>query len=164
MSLALDWLRPKKGEDPMAFIDDVFRYAFARTRNREEAEDIAIEVVQSLPNPCRKDNLRVYMLGMARRKVADHFRRRRAAPIHEADTTTRFDSRSDDAALVGATLAMLSDEYREALTLKYIVGLSSQEIAELNGKSPTAIDSLLQRARGGFAEAWEQITGEEEPR
>lgn len=162
MNLALDWLLPKRGEDPMVFLDDVFRYAYARTRNREEAEDIAIEVVQALPNPCRKDNLRVYMLGMARRKIADHFRRQRTNPIQESDATTRFDSRSDDVALVGDTLARLSDDHREVLTLKYVVGLSSQEIGELTGKNSTAIDSLLQRARGAFSEAWESITSDEE--
>jgi RNA polymerase sigma-70 factor (ECF subfamily) len=164
MNLAIDWIRPKPGEEPIAFLDDVFRYAFARTGNREEAEDIAIEVVQALPSPCRKQNLRVYMLGMARRKIADHARRRRATvDLKDLDATTRFDPASDDAALVGQTLARLSDDHREVLTLKYIVGLSSREIAELVAKQPPAIDSLLQRARDAFASEWNRLTSDEVP-
>ncbi len=164
MNLALDWIRPKRGEEPLAFLDDVFRYAYARIGSREDAEDIAIEVVQSLPSPCRKENLRVYMLGMARRKIADRTRRRRATvSINELDATTRFDPASDDATLVGHVLARLSDDHREVLTLKYIVGLSSREIADLIGRQSGAIDSLLQRARDAFAEAWTQLTSEEVP-
>lgn len=164
MNLALDWIRPKRGEEPMAYLDDVFRYAFARTGNREEAEDIAIEVVQALPSPCRKENLRMYMLGMARRKIADYARRRRPqTDLRELDTTTRFDPASDDATLVGHTLGQLSDEHREVLTLKYIVGLSSREIGDLLGKNSPAIDSLLQRARDSFAGIWSQLTSEEAP-
>ncbi len=161
MNLALDWLRPKRGEEPMAYLDDVFRYAYARTRNREEAVDIAIEVVQSLPSPCRKDNLRVYMLGMARRKIANYARRRRDEPVREQDATTRFDPLSDDAALVATTMAALSDDHREVLTLKYVVGLSSQEISSLMDRSAPAIDSLLQRARDSFAQAWTELTSDE---
>ena len=45
MSLAINWLRTQKGEDPMVYLDDVYRYVAVRLGNREDAEDIAIEVV-----------------------------------------------------------------------------------------------------------------------
>lgn len=164
MNLALEWMRPRPGEEPLAYLDDVFRYAFSRTGNREESEDIAIEVVQALPSPCRKKDLRVYMIGMARRRVADHFRRKREShPITEQGATTRFDSAADEAALVGQTLARLSDEHREAITLKYVVGLSSREIGAIMDRQSSAIDSLLQRARDAFAAEWTRLTSEEVP-
>lgn len=162
MNLALDWIRPKRGEEPMGYLDDVFRYAYSRTGNREEAEDIAIEVVQALPSPCRKEDLRVYMLGMARRKIANLARKGRGTlELREDDATTRFDPAADDAAMVGLTLAQLSDDHREVLTLKYIVGLSSREIGDVLGKGAPAIDSMLQRARDSFATAWTALTSEE---
>lgn len=162
MNLALDWIRPKRGEEPIAYLNDIFRYAYSRTGNREEAEDIAIEVVQALPSPCRKENLRLYMLGMARRKIADYSRRRRTkVELKELDATIRFDPAVDEAALVSQAMAQLSDDHREVLTLKYIVGLSSREIGDLLGKQSSAIDSLLQRARDTFAAAWNEITSEE---
>ncbi len=162
MSLALDWLRTRDGEDPMGHLDAVFRYAMARLGNREEAEDIAIEVVQALPNPCYRRDLRLYMVGMARRKVIDRLRRIR--PVSEAletDASERFDGRSDDVTLIGQTLALLSADHREAITLKYVIGLSSAEIGKLLGRRSEAVDSLLQRARTAFSQEWTQLTSEE---
>ena len=60
--------------DPMRFVDDVYRYALARTGNKEDAEDITIEVVHQAPARLSGDDLKPYMIGMARRKIADHFR------------------------------------------------------------------------------------------
>ncbi len=162
MSLALDWLRTKRGEDPMIYIDDVFRYAMARLRNREDAEDIACEVVQSLPNPCNRRELRIYMLGVARRKIADHRRRDPEPPNRlDVDPSHRFDSQSDHAAMVESVLGRLSEDHREVLNLKYIVGLSCAEIGSLLGRKSVAIDSLLQRARAAFGAEWTRVTTEE---
>jgi RNA polymerase sigma-70 factor (ECF subfamily) len=162
MSLAIDWLRGKQGEDPMRYLDEVFRYAAARLGRREDAEDIAIEVVQSLPNPCFKRDLKVYMLGMARRKCIDRMRKHRpSADLRDCDTALRFDSASDEAAIVEMVMRELSDDHREALSLKYIAGLSSAEIGRITGRKPAAVDSMLQRAREAFAEHWTRISSDE---
>jgi RNA polymerase sigma factor (sigma-70 family) len=161
MSLAIEWPWPKKGENPMQYLDDVYRYSFARLRNREDAEDIAIEVVQALPNPCRRENLRIYMVGMARRKVADRLRRNRPTDQGIPTVAERFDAHSDEVALIEAAMNGISSENREILTLKYVVGLSSVEIGRDLGKSPAAVDSQLQRARLAFGQAWEILTSEE---
>jgi RNA polymerase sigma-70 factor (ECF subfamily) len=152
MSLAIDWPWQRKGEDPMRYLDDVFRYAMAKLRIREDAEDVAIEVVQSLPSPCRRQDLRLYMIGMARRKVADRMRKRSHHELREQDHVDHMDR--DGFTNIEVALKKLSDDHREALVLKYIVGLSSIEVGELTGKSPKAVDSLLQRARASFATAY----------
>jgi RNA polymerase sigma-70 factor (ECF subfamily) len=151
MSLAIDWLRRPPGEDPSKYLDDVFRYAMSRLNQREDAEDIAIEVVQALPNPCSRRDLKLYMIGMARRKVADRLRTRKTSSLRDEADPDRFDAQSNLAADVSRTMIQLSDLHREVLTLKYIAGLSSREIASILDKSPEAIDSLLQRARQEFA-------------
>jgi len=162
MSLALDWLRTGKGEEPMRYLDDVFRYAMARLGHREEAEDVAIEVVQALPSPCLRRELRVYMLGMARRKVADRLRRRRpTVTVREGDAVGRFDQAADEAAMVAVVLSALSDDHREVLALKYVTGLTAAEIGKAMGRRADAIDSLLQRARDAFAREWRRIAGDE---
>ena len=162
MSLAIDWFWVKKGEDPMVYLDDVFRYAALRLGQREDAEDLAIEVVQALPNPCSKSNLKLYMLGMARRKVADRLRRNRpTVEIQETDAGHRFDLVIDEVQMVGAAMKQLSPDHREALTLKYVIGLTSGEIGRLTNKKPEAVDSLLQRARSAFELAWKDLTSEE---
>lgn len=142
----------------MRYLDDVFRYARTRLGDREEAEDVAIEVVQSLPNPCYRRELRAYMVGMARRKIADRLRRRRPmAVLQEADVVGRFDASADQAAQLSRVLAKLSPEHREMLTLKYAFGFSSAEIGLALGKRPDAVDSGLQRARAAFERVWQEM-------
>ncbi|MFI5385709.1 MAG: RNA polymerase sigma factor [Fimbriimonadales bacterium] len=162
MSLALDWLRPRTGQDPMIYLDEVFRYSMVRLGNREDAEDIAIEVVQALPNPCVRRDLKVYMLGMARRKAITRLRRTRPqVDVRDEDASMRFDDRADEAAMVGAVLHGLSEEHREVLTLKYLAGLTSAEIGKIAGKRPEAVDSMLQRARDAFAQSWTRLSSDE---
>ena len=162
MSLAVNWPWIQSGEDPAIYLDDVFRYAHSRLRSREDAEDIACEVAQSLPSPCRRRDLRVYMIGMARRKVADRLRRAKdTVEIHERDLVGRFDEASDRTALVELVLAKLTEDQREALTLKYVAGFTSQEVAATLGRNSEAIDSLLQRGRASFAREWNALSSEE---
>ncbi|AIE84679.1 RNA polymerase sigma factor [Fimbriimonas ginsengisoli] len=146
----------------MKHVDDVFRYAMSRMGQREEAEDVAMEVVQALPNPCYRRDLRVYMIGMARRKIADRLRRRHPVnEIRESEAASRFDHASDEAAMVARTMSSLSPEHREALAMKYVVGLSSAEIGAAMGKRPEAVDSLMQRARDAFAREWTRTSSDE---
>ena len=78
MSLAVDWFRTKEGEDPMNYLADIFRYASARLGQRQDAEDIAIEGCSGPSEPpAEEKTCGIYMLGMARRKVADRLRRSR---------------------------------------------------------------------------------------
>ena len=156
MSLAHEGTVGRRGEEPMRYLDDVFRYAMARLGDREEAEDVAIETVQALPNPCQRRELRAYMVGVARRKVADRLRRRKpTAPLREMDHIATFERDSNEAATVAATLERLTPEHRELLVLKYALEFSSAEIGRALGKRPTAVDSALQRARAAFEAAWE---------
>lgn len=162
MSLAIDWLRFRKGEDPMDYLDDVFRYAMTRLGSREDAEDVAIEVVQALPNPCFRRDLRIYMFGVARRKAIDLQRRHRpTVEVREQDLIGRFDGASDQAAMVAVVMHGLSEDHREVLTLKYIAGLTSTEIGKITGKRADAVDSMLQRARDAFAQAWKRVSSDE---
>ena len=56
----------------------------------------------------------------------------------------------------------LQPDHREALTLKYINGLSSAEIGRVMGKNPACHRQLAAaRARSGFGEAWLQLTSDE---
>ena len=145
----------KKGEDPSKYLDDVYRYAAMRIGNAEDAEDIAIEVVQALPNPCTRQNLRFFMLGMARRKVANWYRSYKpTVPLLEADQSIRFDHQTDQISMVRDVLQGLSDDHREVLVLKYYFGMTSAEIGTVMERSSEAVDSLLQRARASFESDW----------
>jgi RNA polymerase sigma-70 factor, ECF subfamily len=150
------------GENPISHLDSVYRYSYSRLGQREEAEDIACEVVQALPNPCRRQDLKLYMLGMARRTVADRLRRRKpTASIRDRDVAPDSMVHTEDADMVGQTLEGMNTDQREALVCKYVIGMTSAEIGALTGRTAEAVDSLLQRARAAFATNWTLTTGEE---
>jgi RNA polymerase sigma factor (sigma-70 family) len=150
--------------DPMHFVNDVYRYALARTGNKEDAEDMAIEVVQQAPARMKADELKPYMIGMARRKIADHFRhsarREGSGVLPESSTGGAIDQMID----VQRALDTVSETHRECLILKYVNGLTASEIALVLDTTPEAVDSLLQRARKAFANQWEIMHGEEDGR
>ena len=146
--------------DPSPYMDDVLRYALVRLGSREDAEDVAAQVYHAATRLRECEDLRLYLLGIARRKVADAMRRRRRTPRTRSLAEPGFEpGRGPDIesvhrrAAVADVLRQLSDEHREALALKYLVGLSAAEIADLTDRTPTAVNSLLQRAREAFAAA-----------
>jgi RNA polymerase sigma-70 factor (ECF subfamily) len=149
--------------DPDPYLDDVLRYAFFRLGSQEDAEDVAAQVRHDAMREAKKlaeaEDPRLYMVGMARRKVADVLRRRRRSPRTRSlsDSAFALPGANDDLeaihrrASVAAVLRRLPDDQREALALKYLVGLSAAEIATLTDRTPAAVNSLLQRAREAFA-------------
>ena len=147
---------------PLEFLDDLVRYAYARLGSLEEAEDVAIEVLQDAV--CRKGGVqglrqpRLYLLGMARRKIANHLRKNRKergpATLTLEDISNVVPSQRPigETAAVREVLSKLPDVYQEVLLLKYVHGLTAEEIAQVIGKSRSAARSLVQRARDAFAE------------
>jgi RNA polymerase sigma-70 factor (ECF subfamily) len=154
------------------YLDDVFRYVARRVSRREEAEDITAETFaaafESLAKFRGHCDPRLWLLGIARRKIADAFRRRQRRPetlASEIDEhndaagvlpVARAGDHEEPASAFNQTeanrkirelMATLKEEQREALLLKYVEGLSINEMAIVMGRSSTAVNSLLQRAR-----------------
>ena len=135
-------------------LDDVYRYCFARLGSREDAEDATMEVF--LAANARPDRLRdasdprLYLIGIARRKVVDVLRRRRRdrrpTYLEHIEPTDGAERRE----VVHQALGALPEIQREVLILKYVQELSVQEIAGVVRKSPQAVNSLLQRGRAAF--------------
>jgi len=155
----------------LAYLDDLVRYAYALLGSLEEAEDVAIEVLQAAGQRGDLNRLRdpkLYLLGMARRKVADHFRKTRrergAGTIALADVgdVASAPSKADEGAAVREVLSQLPEQYAEALILKYIHGLSAEEVAQVLGKTHMGTRSLLQRAREAFTKLGRHLAMEDQ--
>ena len=183
-ALYLPAAEPRRAEDGKGvgaealyarYLDDVFRYVSRRLPRREEAEDVTAEVfgaaLSALPRYRGKTHPYVWLLGIARRKIIDVGRRRRAR--RETFVSEMAGSDEDDAAArdgsdvfvaagpgpearvlqaekletIRGLVDALKEEQREALLLQYAERLSIAEIAEVMGRSPAAVNSLLQRAR-----------------
>lgn len=104
-------------------------------------------------------SFRAWLLGIARNchsaLVAAEARRKR----HEGSAVKVGSAQrqeTDHDLRVHETLARLPQRYRAILEAKYLRQLTVAEIAQAEGQSIEAIESLLRRARGRFAEVHEQ--------
>jgi RNA polymerase sigma-70 factor, ECF subfamily len=170
-AFALPWKREvvvqclAPGELPTRYLAVVVRYAAARLGPGGEAEDVAAEVFiaafaswKHCPAPTAEtadhDPVRAWLLGIARRKVADVLRRRQRHP-ESVLSETQPGTTSPESAILGdealcqlkAILAALPDDQREALRLKYVEELSLVEMGIILKRSPAAVGQLLHRAR-----------------
>ena len=108
-----------------------------------------------------RGELRAWLFGIARQKVALYWRQRTASnkmfamgrPDHAADSVDdailpdAMIEQFERSAVVRASLLALPPERRQVLMDKYVAGLSIEQIAAKTGKSPKAVESLLTRAR-----------------
>lgn len=142
----------------------VVRYLFARTGERELAEDLAsevfAEVAQRLPK-FHGDGGRFagWIFTIARHDLSDVWRaraRRRVDPVPDVPETTLA---PDPAIQVEARLEAqrlarmvdrLTDDQREVVLLRFAAGLTVAEVAATVGKPVTAVKSLQHRALGAL--------------
>ena len=107
-----------------------------------------------------RGSLRSWIFGVARRRVALHWRRRGLLPTTGPDEEVpdgplfgdsllpeEVMEQMERAAAVRAALVAMPEDRRHALVGKYIEGLSVDQIADRMGKTPKAVESLLSRAR-----------------
>ena len=139
------------------YYDRVYKYVFTMLLNREEAEDIVSETfILAYENYDRYDpavsspatwlsriahNRAVNMLkSAARRKRAD------MPSYYEAeDNSPDTAAESEDRELVLRLYAMLQAEEREFLNMRYAMGLSDSEVAELLGLNTKTVNKRYQR-------------------
>jgi RNA polymerase sigma-70 factor, ECF subfamily len=151
------------------YLEDVLRYVSRRVPRQEEAQDITAEVFAAaflaLPRFRGPGSPYPWLLGIARRKIADALRRRavqretlaselstlaEAGPPWEAQVTEGPEAavvRAEAARVLRALMAELIPLQREALLLQHWEQLTVPEIAIVMGRSPASVKSLLQRAR-----------------
>jgi len=139
------------------FLPDVYAYVYRRIPVEEDAEDVTAETfqaaIQSLHRR-RGADPKLWLLGIARRKVVDAYRRkqrRRERPLEAGDRgaeSIQTDlERAHDCASIRKIILALPEDQREALLLQHLEGLSIAEIASVMDRSAAAVNSLLQRAR-----------------
>ena len=133
---------------------DVWRFVQAQISHREDAEDVVMETFAAAFRDFRKvahaDNQRHWLLAVARRKVADRLRkryRRPEEPIASAESYGGTATPSPDQLLTRVAMQQVAPDQREALILKYVNGLSTEEVGLVIRRSLAATNSLLQRGR-----------------
>jgi RNA polymerase sigma-70 factor, ECF subfamily len=143
----------------------VYGYLRRRVANDSIAQDLTSETFLSAVSSIQSaitSNVSVgWLIGIARHKLLDHFRRVAreernlravASTLAEPDDPWNVTLRDD---LTRATLNVLGLHHRSALTLRHLDGLSVPEVARVLGRTVHATETLLVRARVAFRASYE---------
>lgn len=140
------------------YADDIFRFCVLKVSNREVALDISQDTFmrfwQQLRTGTTIENERALLYTIARNLVIDWYRKRKDQSLDTlTDAGFEFagdDHRSiEDRAQLREVLGVvgeLDEPAREALTLRFVDGLSPKEIAALSGETANAVSVRINRA------------------
>lgn len=161
----------RSGTDPVVAIyhlalPQVYGYLLTRCGNSAVAEDLTAETFMAAVSATREQRVAevnvAWLVGVARHKLADHWRRtfreQRKLVVAESrggDVDDPWEARLD-AEAVHAALFRLSPHHRIALTLRYMDGLSVAEIAEQLDRTVHGTETLLVRARAALRRAYRE--------
>lgn len=133
----------------------LYRFFRARLSSNEQAEDLASNVFLEAFRSIQKFQwqgkpFEAWLFGIARHQLASFYRSRRVE-LTDADLEREPAVRDEFVAIeIRDLLEALPRDYQTALELRFIVGLSGVEAAEVMGKSHTGYRSLLLRAVKAF--------------
>jgi len=162
-------LRDRKAvaEFVQLYSDPVYRYVRFRLQPRVEAVDDLVQEVfltawKSLGRYEGEAPLRAWMLGIARHKVQDHYRRvLKDAPFPDEaedprETVESLAIEAQSGKRVQEVLESLPEDYRTVLLWRYWEKRGAEDIAGEIGRTAKAVERLLARAREKFKEEWER--------
>lgn len=139
------------------YASQVYRYLLVRVGNRDDAQDLTsqtfLAAMERLHTYRSQGHFAAWLLGIARHKVMDQYRRHR--PEVELDTAVFHPDGSDapdehiDRQLiieqVARKLQTIAPDRAEALSLRLFAGLDVPEIARLVDKNEAAVRMLVFR-------------------
>jgi RNA polymerase sigma-70 factor (ECF subfamily) len=153
-----------------AYMERIYRFVYFRVEDQQTAEDITSQVfLKAWSNLDRFSFSRTpylaWLYTIAHNAVIDHYRTRKVTtalddvqlsqPDHseavenDIDLTTEMQS-------VKTALQALTDDQQKVLTLKFIEGMSNNEIARQLGKREGAIRALQMRGLQALAKQLEE--------
>jgi RNA polymerase sigma-70 factor (ECF subfamily) len=138
----------------LRYKDNIYGYVLSFVRDQHEAEDITQHVFLKLMSVIHQYQAREvpftsWLLRVARNVALDHVRRRRAVPCEQVyEPAQERDEMGDDLRRgLEEALKSLSEDQRNVIVLRHLVGLSPGEIAARMGRTESSIHGLHHRAR-----------------
>lgn len=167
--------RKAAAEFVAAHVDAIYGYVRQRLaphgdRVEDVVQDVFLAALASLHAFRSSAPVRAWLLGIARHKVEDLYRRRLQEPAaltdageasEPLDGAPPIDEQIDRARAAEKTqriLQMLPEPYGVALLWRYWENRSIREIAQATGRTEKAIERLLARARARFRELWTEVS------
>src|SRR3712207_7339730 len=145
-----------------AHLRDVYSYAYYRVGNHHDAEDLTtqtfIQAYRHFERAQRESNgrpLRPWLIRIAHNLAANHFRDRSRKPQTSMDddavlsalhTTEDLVEGRDELKRILAGVDQLRGDRREAVIMRFALGMDNREIARALGRTDGATKVLLHRA------------------
>jgi RNA polymerase sigma-70 factor (ECF subfamily) len=145
-----------------AHLRDVYSYAYYRVGNHHDAEDLTeqtfLQAYRHFERAQRESDgrpLRPWLIRIAHNLAANYYRDRSRRPqtaIDDADmlaathTTEGLVQDRDDLKRILECVQRLPDDRREALIMRFALGMDNREIARALGRTDGATKVLLHRA------------------
>lgn len=144
----------------------VYRYVSYKVDDRRDAEDIAGEVFVRMLGAIRGQtgNLEAWLFRIAGNVLTDHYRKR-AIRSGEVELTEEIPGGIDPEAVVlrkldgdrlKKGLRALTEEQKETVILRFIMGYEHDEVASIMGRSTGAIRALQFRALAALRDVLEK--------
>ena len=141
---------------------DVYSYSYYRVGNHHDAEDLTeqafLQAYRHFDRARRESDgrpLRPWVIRIAHNLAANYYRDRSRRPQTSLESADPIAARHDTVAIaegreelreVMANLEHLSDDRREALIMRFALGMDNREIARALGRSDGATKVLIHRA------------------
>jgi RNA polymerase sigma-70 factor, ECF subfamily len=145
-----------------AHLRDVYSYAFYRVGNHHDAEDLTeqtfLQAYRHFERALRESDgrpLRPWLIRIAHNLAANLYRDRsrkpqspldEGAPIAAPHTTEELVAGRDELKRVLEGVGLLPDDRREALIMRFALGMDNREIARALGRTDGATKVLIHRA------------------
>lgn len=139
---------------PVLF-DRVSRYVYFRVHHKPDAEDIIasifLDIVKQLHRfDSNRGNFEQYAVGIARYQIIDYWKQQRITysldEVREAFNTAdrlQADTTLDNHLAFEQLMATLSPDVQALFALRYVDGLTYQQIAKLVSKKPATVRKLF---------------------
>jgi RNA polymerase sigma-70 factor (ECF subfamily) len=137
----------------------IYRYCYRQVSDVEIARDLSADVFRRFLQALKRgngpaDNVRAWLFRTAHNVVIDHYRLRQHRQhlvledhwiVADEDTVSMAD-RHLNADRVRQAMICLTPEQHQVIALKFLAGLSNQEVASIMNKPTGAVKSLQHRA------------------
>ena len=145
---------------------EAFRYALHLTGRRADAEDVVqhvfLQAHRHLSSGRELVSPRAWLLTAVKHRTYNLARDRRELPVDQMDVTPEpRDASRDEAAELAEVRGMLwtlPEAQHQAFVLRHWSGLSQNEIAAVLETTPSAVESLLVRARSALVRSHESAS------
>jgi RNA polymerase sigma-70 factor (ECF subfamily) len=158
-------------------VRDVYSYAYYRTGNHHDAEDLteqtflqAYRHFERAQRESRGRPLRPWLIRIAHNLAANYYRDRSRRPQTQLEDAAVISAPHDTASIVEGReelqdvlegVARLPDDRREALIMRFALDMDNREIARALGRSEGATKVLLHRAIKQLEERLQEDRGDE---